>query len=198
MSRGNFPCAGSFLQVAFPTQEICIRDDAPLSDHVETTVQAIARLHAEHDTSATPMERLCDGVTAWLGRPASLAILAALVCAWITGNVLVRAFDPPPFVWLELSMTTLAAMMTIVILASQRRSDRFSEHREQLMLQLAYSSDQRLAKIISLIEELRRDDPLIENRPDRQAEAMTEPSDPEAVEQAIAKTRQEMVEGKDD
>jgi hypothetical protein len=35
--------------------------------------------------------------------------------------------------------------MTVAILTSQRRLDRFSGHREQLMLQLACSSDQRAA-----------------------------------------------------
>ncbi len=169
-------------------------DTLPISDHVDATVQAIARLHAEHDTSATPVERLCDAVITWVGRPASMGLLAVLISVWLGTNVVVRTFDPPPFVWLQLSMTLVAAVMSVVILTSQRRADRFSAQREQLILQLAFSSEQRAAKIIALIEELRRDDPLIENRPDSQAEAMALPSDQVAVERAIADTHKELVE----
>jgi uncharacterized membrane protein len=58
-------------------------------------------------------------------------------------------------------------------------------HREQLMLQLALLADQKTAKLIALIEELRRDDPLVRSRADRQAEELTRPADPEVVLQAI-------------
>ncbi len=123
-----------------------------------------------------------------------MGLLAVLISVWLGTNVVVRTFDPPPFVWLQLSMTLVAAVMSVVILTSQRRADRFSAQREQLILQLAFSSEQRAAKIIALIKELRRDDPLIENRPDSQAEAMALPSDQVAVERAIADTRKELVE----
>ena len=50
-----------------------------------------------------------------------------------------------------------------------------------MTLQLAILSEQKLAKIIQLIEESRRDDPLLDNRVDASAEAMAMPADPHSL-----------------
>jgi hypothetical protein len=79
-----------------------------------------------------------------------------------------------------------------------RRSNGLScSSRQQLMLQLAFLSDHKQAKIISLLEELRRDDPLIHDRHDRQAEAMTHTSDPTEVLDAIRDTQDALVSRQD-
>ena len=102
-----------------------------------------------------------------------------------------RAFDAPPFPLLDTLLTMFAVYMTVVILIVQRRSQRLGDHREQLMLQLALLSDQKTAKLIALIEELRRDDPLIRNRSDHQAEELTKTVNPETVLEAIREVREE-------
>jgi len=45
--------------------------------------------------------------------------------------------------------------------------------------------EQKTAKVIELLEEFRRDNPLIRNRVDQQAEDMTHPADPQRVLDAI-------------
>jgi uncharacterized membrane protein len=72
---------------------------------------------------------------------------------------------------------------------SQRRKDELSELREELTLQLAIVTDQKGAKIVSLIEEMRRDSPQLMNRADVQAEAMSAPTDPEAMAEATKETK---------
>jgi uncharacterized membrane protein len=170
----------------------------PLPEHVESTIQAIAALHAEHETSANLAERLADRVTARLGKPASAALLVVFVLAWIGVNLGLRAFrlpgfDVPPFEWLDLLLSFAAAFMTIIILASQYRAEVLAGRRQQLVLQLAFLSDHKQGKIIALLEELRRDDPLIHDRHDHQAEAMTHTSDPGEILDAIRETRDALV-----
>ncbi len=75
--------------------------------------------------------------------------------------------------------------IALLILATQRRDDQLGQHREQLTLQLAILSEQKLAKIIDLIEESRRDNPLLDNRIDRSASAMAMPVDPQSLGDAI-------------
>lgn len=173
-----------------------------LPEHVESTIQAIAALHAEHEASANPAERLADWVTERLGKPASVALLVVFVLVWIGVNLTLRmlrlpAFDVPPFEWLELLLSFAAAFITIVILASQYRAEVLAGRREQLMLQLAFLSDHKQAKIIALLEELRRDDPLIRDRRDHQAEAMTHTTDPSEILEAIRETRDALVSMRD-
>lgn len=47
----------------------------------------------------------------------------------------------------------------------------------QLILQLCLANEERAAKIVQLLEELRKDDPLIPDRHDAEARQMTEPTD---------------------
>jgi uncharacterized membrane protein len=169
-------------------------DDQELPGHVGETVQAIARLHAAHARSATPTERLFEILMAQLGRAAMAGVLTFFVAGWIGINLLLGrgTFDAPPFPLLDALLTLFAVYMTVVILIVQRRAQKLGDHREQLMLQLALLSDQKTAKLIALIEELRRDDPLIRNRDDRQAEELTKTVDPETVLEAIREVHEQL------
>ena len=180
-----------------PMSEQTSRDD-PLPNHVESTVQAVASLHAEHETSANRSERLVAKIAGGLGRPIASLTLLGLAIAWMGLNVMLvtlhlTAFDRPPFNWLNLFVSLGAALMTLVILASQCRTEILANRRSQLGLQLAFISDHKQAKIIALLEELRRDDPLIKDRPDRQAQAMTEATDSKGMLAAIEETREGLV-----
>jgi uncharacterized membrane protein len=169
-----------------------------LLKHVESTVQATAMLHAEHDANASRSEEIIDGITHWLGRPLASLVLMAFVLVWVGINLVLpvfglRGFDGPSFGLLDLVFAIAATLMTIIILASQARAEKLAGRREQLMLQLAFLSDHKQAKIISLLEELRRDDPLIRNRHDHQAEQMTRTTDPSDVLDAIRVSRDELL-----
>ena len=48
-----------------------------------------------------------------------------------------------------------------------------------------------IAKVIQLLEESRRDNPLIRDRVDQEAEAMAQPADPQSVLEAIKETHAE-------
>jgi uncharacterized membrane protein len=170
--------------------------DAPLDDgrilpaHIEDTIRAIAKLHADHERSATPMQRVVESLTGLLARPSFVAVVTLAVVAWIGANLGLRApghvpFDPPPFTWLQGLLALGAVYMAGLILGTQRRADLLASHREQLTLELAILAEQKTAKTIALLEELRRDLPMLHNRIDREAEAMSAPADPEAVLEAI-------------
>jgi uncharacterized membrane protein len=95
--------------------------------------------------------------------------------------------DPPPFVWLQGAITTGALYVAILILTTQRREEQLSSQREQLLLELAILNDQKSSKIIELLEESRRDNPMIADRIDGGARTMSTPSDHRAVMDAIKK-----------
>jgi uncharacterized membrane protein len=161
-----------------------------LPAHIEETIQAIARLHAEHRFEAGRLQRAVDRSTAWLGRPSSIGIVTLCVVIWVFGNSIAaglgrKPWDPPPFNWLQGALALMALYVTLFILTTQRRDDELASYREQLTLELAILGEQKAAKIISLIEELRRDDPHLRNRVDEIAAAMSIPADPQVVLDAI-------------
>ena len=171
-----------------------------LPAHIEDTVQAIARLHAEHYEQATPLQRMIDRLTARAGRPEFVGVLTILVLGWMAFNAGLVAFgrqplDEPPFFWMQGVVGLAALYMTTLILITQRHEDQLASHREQLTLELGILSEQKAAKIIELLEELRRDDPDLRNRVDHEAIAMSTPADPQAVLDAIKDTHEEVMPG---
>jgi uncharacterized membrane protein len=178
--------------------------DAPpvLPAHIEEAVRSIARFHAEHHHSATPPQRAIARLTALLGQPWLIAVLSVIVFGWISVNLLAaalgyRPLDPPPFPGLGAAISLASLYMMILVLATQRRDDQLAQQREQLTLELALLSEQKTAKVIELLEEFRRDTPLVRNRVDSQAEAMAHPADPQRVLEAIKETHAEAEEVSD-
>lgn len=153
----------------------------PLTRDVEETVEALARLHQDHHKGASRLQRAIDGVTDLLGRPVAMVVLVIGVAAWIAGNRLAAGWPDPHFVGLELGATLAALLIAVLILVTQRREDRLGERREKLTLELALLNEQKSAKIIALLEELRRDAPSIADRRDEESEAMARPADAAVV-----------------
>ncbi len=161
-----------------------------LPAHIEDTVQAIARLHADHRHEAGRLQRAVDRLTAWIGRPRFIAGLTFVIMAWIgcsllAGQLGASSWDPPPFAWLQGAIGLMALYVTVLILTTQRREDLLAGYREQLTLELAILGEQKTAKIIALLEEMRRDNPNLRNRIDVEAAAMAVAADPQAVLDAI-------------
>lgn len=165
------------------------------ADQVEETVQRLAELHEEHAREITPLQRRVIRITTTLGRTPALLTGLAIVLAWLAFNAAAPAlhltpFDPYPFALLELATTVFALFTTLLILATQRREEEFSRRREQFTLQLAVLNEHKIAKVICLLEEQRRDNPLLASREDPEAEDMGKPIDPRRVLNRIVETHE--------
>jgi uncharacterized membrane protein len=123
-------------------------------------------------------------------------VLTVIVASWISVNLLAgalgyRPIDPPPFPGLAGAVSLASLYVVGLILATQRRENQLAQLREQLNLELAILSEQKTAKVMQLLEESRRDNPLIHDRVDQEAEAMAQPADPQSVLEAIKETHAE-------
>ncbi len=164
--------------------------DEALPDHVSQQVDTIAALHARGESTVSVHQRLIERVTAFLGRPLFLNLTIAAIAVWIFLNIPANRpnlapFDPPPFPLLAGLVSTGGLLLTIVVLITQNRQARLAERRAQLDLQVNLLSEQKIAKVIALMEELRRDIPSVKNRHDPEAEAMSEAADAHAVLDAL-------------
>jgi uncharacterized membrane protein len=162
------------------------------STHVEGIVQALARLGEEHERKATLLQRIVGGFTGRAASPRFVILLTAILFSWIGVNSALlllgkKPIDEPPFFWMQGAVSLTALYMTVLILATQRRENELASHHEHLTLELAILSEQKTAKIIALLEELRQDHPDIHDRIDREAAALSEPTDPQSVLETIKK-----------
>jgi uncharacterized membrane protein len=150
---------------------------------VEATIEELAALYDEHRLSAGTGQRLANTVTRLLGRPSAVAIVLLAIAMWIIGNDVAgraHAFESFPFAQLELAATIAALSVAMLVLTTQRHEEQLGEKRARLTLQIAVLSEKKIAKVIALLEEQRRDNPMLTSRADREAELMAKPSDPRA------------------
>jgi uncharacterized membrane protein len=164
-------------------------------NHIEEMIRSIRRLHAEHHGKATRQQRALGRIFAMLRHPLSPTVLAIIIAGWIGANLLTvalghRALDEPPFQWLQGAMTLASLFIVVSILGAQKHDDELDDHLATLTLELAILNEQKIAKAIQLLEELRRDSPQILDRVDQEAESMAQPSDPRSVLDAIKGPRE--------
>jgi uncharacterized membrane protein len=159
-------------------------------EHIHQNVETIASLGARSQAELSRHQRGVERVTAALGRPRSIYLVVAAVALWVLCNVCASRLgapplDPPPFEVLQALVGLAALLMTIMVLTTQNRQSKAAEQRAHLDLQVNLLAEQKVAKLIALVEELRRDMPAVRDRVDPVAEVMTEPLDPAAVMSAL-------------
>ena len=118
-----------------------------------------------------------------LSTPGITIFAAAAVLAWVIVNALLgrRAFDPSPFEILNTIVSAGAFITAFLILVGQQREEDAAKRISRLTLHLAAESEQKIAKLIRLIEEQRRDSLHMPDRDDPEAEEMSSPAGPRAM-----------------
>lgn len=153
----------------------------PVSQNVES-IKAL-RTRAEQEVSRN--QRAVESITAFFGRPAFLYSILVVMFLWVTPNILPRRFHiprfDPSFNWLERTVTLSSFLVTTGVLIKQERQAKIATRRDHLILQMGLLSEQKTAKLIALIEELRRDIPNVKDRHDVEAEVMQQSTDPHTV-----------------
>jgi uncharacterized membrane protein len=146
---------------------------------VRQNVETIADLDRASELRVTRHQHLIEVITFHLGRPRTLYSLLVLVAAWVGVNTLLPGlrWDRPPFFWLQGLLALLSLTTTTVVLITQNRWVRRVERRSQVELHINLLAEEKIGKLVALLEELRRDLPSVRDRPDSQAEAMSRGTD---------------------
>jgi uncharacterized membrane protein len=159
---------------------------ADLSERVAQNIETIAHLHTESEGKVGRNQRTIEKLTESIGQPWALNVILGLVALWIVINTLgpslgLPEVDPPPFPWLQGGVSLSALLVATMVLTTQNRYAKRAAHRGNLELQVNLVAEQKIAKLVSLLEELRRDLPSVRDRVDPIALAMEESVDPHAV-----------------
>jgi uncharacterized membrane protein len=162
-------------------------------DHVNDNIEAVLAMRAKSERLLRRDQRAVEALTDFIGQPRTLYVLFVGVLAWTSYNHWLVAsgaqpFDPPPFFWLQGLIALYASVLTTIILTTQSRQNKEAARHAHLELQVNLLAEQRTAKIIALLEELRRDLPNVRNRVDPIADALQQAVGPAAVDTAIDHT----------
>ncbi len=160
------------------------------SAQVSENISAVHEFYAREELKRSASQRHAENIGGFFSRPAFLIVILLFVVVWIAINVALPLwgwprFDEPPFVGLHGIMGLAALLITVVVLIKQYRVSRLSEQRDHLDLKVTLLIEQKTAKLIDLIEELRRDLPNVKNRHDSGAAVLQQAMNPERVLAAL-------------
>ena len=161
-----------------------------LSEHIDQNIESVVALQRREWDSVGISHRRVERVSRFIGRPIYLVSLLGLVAAWVLFNSTARLwglkpFDAPPFEILDGLMSLVALLTTTIVLIAQNRQVKLEHQHTHLGLQVNLLTEQKVTKLIHLIEELRRDLPMVKDRHDPQATLLQEHADTARVVSAI-------------
>ncbi|HEX7552005.1 MAG TPA: DUF1003 domain-containing protein [Geothrix sp.] len=155
-------------------------------DKASQNIDAVLDFYTREDQKISRSQRILERISLAIGKPLFLGFLLLFVLLWVTTNQVLRGtgrtpFDPAPFSWLQ-GLIGLGALVTAtIVLAKQNRLAKLAEQRAHLDLKVTLLTEEKAAKLIDLLEELRRDLPNVANRHDPHAEALQQSMNPDLV-----------------
>jgi uncharacterized membrane protein len=161
-----------------------------LSEHIDQNIESIVAMQRREWESVSLSQRRVERVSRFIGRPSYLISILGIVAAWALYNSTaaiwgLTPFDAPPFEMLDGIMSLVALITTTIVLIAQNRQAKLEQQHTHLALQVNLLTEQKVTKLIHLIEELRRDLPMVKDRHDAQAAALQERADTARVVSAI-------------
>ncbi len=82
--------------------------------------------HAKHYESLTPGQRAADRMRNGMGSWAFIAIFVGFMALWAVLNLSAKAWDPYPFILLNLFLSMLAGLQGAILLIAAKRQDAIS------------------------------------------------------------------------
>ena len=159
-------------------------------DQISQNIEAIAEFYTREEQKISRSQRILERISSFIGQPVFLGFILLFVALWMVANTALLQlgmveFDPAPFFWLQ-GIVGLGALLTAdIVLIKQNRLAKLAEQRAHLDLKVTLLTEQKAAKLIDLLEELRRDLPNVKDRHDPEAAALIQSMNPDSVLAAL-------------
>lgn len=159
-----------------------------LSSPAKENLDVLASFHEREEAKVKGLQLAIERVSDFFGSPAYFAFAVVFMVSWIGLNTWGTAagwkhVDEPPFFWLQGLVSANALLLTIAVLIRQRRTSQLADHRAHLDLQINLLTEQKVAKLLKLLDQRLGAEPSA--APDREIDELAEPVDAEALLHAI-------------
>lgn len=168
-----------------PSEEVV---GADLSARAKENLAVVAEFHEQEDAKISGLQLLIERISSFFGSSTYFAFAVAFMAVWIAANSWGayadwEHFDAPPFFWLQGIVSANALLLTIAVLIRQNRMSKLAQHHSHLDLQINLLTEQKVTRVLNLIEEQRGRS--VEAGRDSESVELARPADPEALLQAI-------------
>src|SRR5207244_616881 len=162
---------------------------------IRQNISSIAELDKEFAQERSRLDRLSDGISTFVGSIQFLFAHVLIFGAWIVINtpwVLGRhAFDPYPYVFLNLVLAVEAVFLGTFVLMSQNRQNRHADQRANLDLQVGLLAERETTKTLQMLQRICEHLGLQEVKKDKELKQMIETTHVQELAQELQQVRAE-------
>ena len=161
-----------------------------LPSSAKENLEVLSQFKDREEAQISGLQLAIERVSRFFGSPAFFAFAVAFIAMWITVNIWGmnhgwRHVDTPPFFWLQGLVSCNALLLTVAVLIRQNRMAQVAEHRAHLDLQINMLTEQKVTKLLQILDAPRRDSAAAQERHDDEVHEMTKPADTHALMHAI-------------
>jgi uncharacterized membrane protein len=128
---------------------------AKIGGKTAKNIESILNLEQEDREELSPLHRISHGVGWFVGTVYFVVLQCVGILVWVLLNVgpfhLVRPFDPYPFSFLSVVLSTEAVLLTSFVLIRQSAIDLQSERRNHLDLQINLLAEDKVTTALNLL-----------------------------------------------
>ena len=165
-------------------------EDQQAVDLINQNIESILAFYKREEQKLSRFQLFIENTTNIIGQPYFLVLILLFVALWVIANQAAgvigwREFDPAPYAALQGVVSLCALITTTVVLIKQNRLGKIEEQRAHLELQVNLLTEQKATKLINLMEELRKDLPMVKDRHDTEAQEIGRASCRERVYSSV-------------
>ncbi len=163
-----------------------------LPEQVLKNINTIISLQTQQDRHIPIHDHILERISMSFGQPWFLYTEIVFFLAWAAcshlANIGIFSANFPRFNLRDQGIDVASLLISTGVLIHQTRQEKFNDERSHLILQLNLLTEQKIAKLIALVEELRVDLPNVRDRYDLEAEMMQQATDPLIVLDILQET----------
>jgi uncharacterized membrane protein len=171
-----------------------------LPSSAKENLELLSNFKDREEAQISGLQLTIERISQFCGSPPFFAFAVLFIASWIAVNAWgIHAHwdhvDTPPFFWLQGLVSSVALLFTVAVLIRQNRMSQMAEHRAHLDLQINMLTEQKVTKLLQIVDELRHRVTELRGRPAADADAdadadaevgdLTEPADAHALMHAI-------------
>jgi uncharacterized membrane protein len=121
-------------------------------------IESVAQIERQFCQRRSKLDRLSDTISTFTGSIYFVAGHVIFLAAWIGVNTFVangeRAFDPYPFVFLNLVLAVEAVLLGTFVLMSQNRQNHLADQWAHVGLQVSLLAEQESTKTLRMLQQI--------------------------------------------
>jgi uncharacterized membrane protein len=165
-------------------------DGSSSTSAARDNIHAVASFSHKEAAAVSRWQIAIERISAFCGSAAYFVGVVSFILVWAGANAwaLDRGWyvlDTPPYPWLQGIVSSNGLLLTIAVLIRQNRMARLAAHHSHLDLQINILTEQKVTKILQLLDEMRRRFPALRGMQDSEVTALTTPADTEAILEAV-------------